>query len=96
MDENTPQSDPLGDYSAMFLDYLAGQDWITPADAPLVFHLKKLCAHLDAKGLDNAAMSSAYLKAFNVLESRRPKPKGAGADEPHPDQTSIFDELGDP
>lgn len=83
----------LGSYSAMLTEYLESQKWIGPPDAPLVFHLKKLCQQLDVAGFDaKAAHASAYLQAFTRLDQRRPdaKPAGEGV---HPDQTSIFDHI---
>ena len=79
-------------YTEMLEQYVGGQDWIGPAELPLVFHLRKLCAQLDADGLDKAALASAYLQAFSRLDKRRP-----GAPQPpegwHPNQTTIFDEI---
>lgn len=83
-------------YSAMLADYLDGQGWIGPADLPLVFHLKKLCAQLDRDGLDKAAHSAAYLQAFTRLDKRRPGAQPGPADDGGiPGQTNIFDFLDD-
>lgn len=84
-------SDNVGMYSAMIDDYVAGADWITPAEMPLVFHLRKLCQELDNGGLKNAALASAYLQAFSRLDKRRPDAPRIPGD--LPGQTSIFDEL---
>lgn len=83
------QKDSTG-YAEMLAEYEQTATWIGPADLPLVFHLRKLCAQLDAAGLDKAALSSAYLQAFSRLDKRRP---GAKPDHTDPHQTSIFDEL---
>lgn len=83
----------LGEYSAMIEDYVENAKWITPAELPLVFHLRKLCRELDNGGLKNAALASAYLQAFSRLDKRRPDAPAIPGD--LPGQTSIFDELGD-
>lgn len=82
---------PLPAYLAMFREYIEGQDWIGPAERPLVFHLERLCIQLDANPAAPAAVSSAYLQAFSRLDRRRPG--GAPGPAEDPAQTSIFDEL---
>lgn len=87
--------DELGTYTAMFNEYRREQRaWLGPAQTPLVFHLAKLCAKLDASPDAPAALSSAYLQAFQRLDRQRPghtQPAGAAGD--LPGQGSIFDEL---
>lgn len=84
-------------YSDAFSEYLDNQDWITPAELPLVHHVRRLCKELDAVGLDKAALASAYIQGIERLERRRPRPAGAAGGIPGdlPGQTSIFDELDD-
>lgn len=93
MTENveTPDRVPAG-YVKMIEEYIETQDWIGPAELPLVFHLRQLCQQLDAGGLDKAAQSSAYIQAFSRLDRRRP---GAPPPVPGdlPGQTSIFDHM---
>ena len=89
---NSPGID-LGTYSEMFAEYVAASPWISAADAPLVFHLRKLCVQLDSTPDAPAAVSSAYLQAFSRLDKRRPGAPTGGASDP--DQTSIFDHLDD-
>lgn len=89
---NIPGND-LGTYSEMFAEYVAASPWITPAESPLVFHLRKLCVQLDANPDAPAAVSSAYLQAFSRLDKRRPGAPSSGPTDP--DQTSIFDHLDD-
>ena len=93
-DATTPAAGGLPSYLEMFEDYLAGQDWIGPAETPLVFHLKRLCQQLDRDPLAPAAVSSAYLQAFSRLDRRRPgaQPAGDGLI-PAGAQRSIFDEM---
>lgn len=77
-------------YSEMFAEYLEGQTaWIGSSELPLVHHIRKLCAQLDAEGLDKAALASAYLQAIERLDKRRPRAH-APADQPA-GQTTIFD-----
>ena len=92
--ETPATDDGLGGYAEMFEEYVAGSPWITPAELPLVFHLRKLCRQLDASGLDKAAMSSAYLQAFARLDKRRPGAVDAG-DGLGPQLGFTFDEMGD-
>lgn len=82
-------------YSDMFKEFLDNADWLTTADLPLVHHARQLCIQLDGKGLDKAALASAYLQAIAHLERRRPKAGAASGHVPgdFPGQTSIFDEL---
>lgn len=82
-------------YSDAFREYLDNQDWITPAELPLVHHCRRLCRQLDADGLETAALASAYIQGIERLEKRRPKSAGGGGGIPGdlPGQTSIFDEL---
>lgn len=90
-----PIADDLGTYDAMFATYRHEQrHWIGPAQAPLVFHIAKLCRKLDADPDAPASLSSAYLQAIQRLDRQRPgntQPAGAAGD--LPGQGSIFDEL---
>lgn len=89
---NPDESDTFPTYSETFQEYLDSQDWIGAAEAPLVHHVKALCRRLDAAGLDQAAMSSAYLQAIERLNKRRPGPRNSGgSDGGDPAQSDIFD-----
>lgn len=96
-DLGEPAGDELGTYKAMLDQYLRDQrHWIGPAQTPLVFHLRKIGAKLDANPDSPASLSSAYLQAFHRLDRQRPgntQPAGAAGD--LPGQGSIFDELED-
>jgi hypothetical protein len=103
--ENAPPNGETFDgedtYVAMFAEYLAEATWITPADKPLVFHARKVCAQLDRQisvdGVTQAAKDSAYLQAVERLNKRRPgaapAPARDNSRDPLEGQTSIFDEL---
>lgn len=90
-----PELPDFDSYSDMFKEFLDKADWLTTADLPLVHHARQLCIQLDGKGLDKAALASAYLQAIAHLERRRGKTGPAGGHVPGdlPGQTSIFDEL---
>lgn len=83
-------------YSEMLDVYLSESEWISSADQPLVFHLRRLCKQMDdleAKGADvKAALSSTYNQTFERLDRRRPRREGEPTD---PAQTSIFDHIED-
>ena len=87
--------DALGSYADMFAEYLTAQrHWIGPAQQPLVFHIRKLCARLDSDPDAPASYASAYLQAISRLDKQRPGNKQpAGSDGDLPGQGSIFDEL---
>lgn len=93
---------PEETYVSMFADYVKAATWIQPADAPLVFHARKVCQQLDRQirneGVTQAAKDSAYLQAVERLNKRRPGvPAGPARDtsrDPLEGQGSIFDELG--
>lgn len=88
--KNAPK---VGGYVEMFEAYLETQAWVTPAELPLVFHVRQLCAALDAADASaTAAMSSAYLQAFTRLDRRRPG-SGPGGALTDPAQTSIYDHI---
>jgi len=91
---NPDASDDFPTYSETFAEYLDSQsEWIGPAEALLVHHVRALCRQLDRDGLDKAASASAYLQAVERLDRRRPRPGGGGGQPVDPDQTSIFDHL---
>lgn len=93
--EQHAAGDDLGTYVAMFDQYRADQKhWLGPAQLPLVFHIRKLCAKLDADPDAPASLSSAYLQALHRLERQRPGSRQpAGSEGDLPGQGSIFDEL---
>lgn len=98
MTENDETTETMPTYSQMFEEWSAGETWIVPAD-PLVFHLKKLCAVLDAQlaksGEATGPMNTAYLQALTRLERKRPGATPPPGGEQLAGQTSIFDEMGD-
>lgn len=81
-----------GTYRAMFEEYLAEQNWITPAERPLVHHITALCRQLDHQGASaSAALSSSYLQAVERLDKRRPdRPPGKAPEGAHPDQLDVL------
>lgn len=79
----------------MFEEWVSENAWAARY-TPLVFHLRKVCATLDAqhrdKGEATGPANTAYLQALTRLEAKRPgatpEPGGQQLD----GQTSIFDE----
>lgn len=84
-------------YVAMFEQYVASLSSPTPADQPLIFHVRMLCQQLDkmlgAKGAVDAASNGAYLQAVDRLHKRLTPATAAPspAAQQVPGQTDIFE-----